>query len=105
MRDLLTILEAARWAPSSNNAQPWRSVFVRRESLRWPAALDLLWVSLRRRARRHRDMAIVGNALIHQNLGGYSGQELRNPLQAIPTTRSVSEASGVPVTAIATTVH
>lgn len=39
---LLTLLEAARWAPSGYNAQPWRFVYVRRASSRWQAALDLL---------------------------------------------------------------
>jgi nitroreductase len=29
---LLTVLEAARWAPSSNNAQPWHYVLARRHS-------------------------------------------------------------------------
>ncbi|PKU22348.1 nitroreductase family protein [Telmatospirillum siberiense] len=28
--DLFTVLEAARWAPSARNAQPWRFVYARR---------------------------------------------------------------------------
>ncbi|MFM2280107.1 MAG: hypothetical protein RLZZ444_2338, partial [Pseudomonadota bacterium] len=27
LEDLLTILEAARWAPSANNTQPWRFIY------------------------------------------------------------------------------
>ncbi|MBO0764631.1 MAG: nitroreductase family protein [Hyphomicrobiaceae bacterium] len=40
--DLLTILEAARWAPSSYNSQPWRFVYARRDTEHWPRLLGLL---------------------------------------------------------------
>ena len=40
--ELLTLFEAARWAPSSFNAQPWRMLYVRRTSRDWPVFLDLL---------------------------------------------------------------
>ena len=40
--DLLTILEAARWAPSSYNAQPWRFLYARRGTAHWEKFLDLL---------------------------------------------------------------
>jgi nitroreductase len=39
---LLTLFEAARWAPSSMNFQPWRFLYARRDSDFWPAYLDLL---------------------------------------------------------------
>lgn len=29
---LLSLLEAARWAPSSNNKQPWRFMYAKRDS-------------------------------------------------------------------------
>jgi len=32
---LLSLLEAARWAPSSYNAQPWRFVYARRDTAAW----------------------------------------------------------------------
>ena len=38
--DLLTILEAARWAPSSSNLQPWRFLYARRETPDWALFLD-----------------------------------------------------------------
>jgi nitroreductase len=41
-RDLLTLLEAARWAPSSFNSQPWRFLYARRHSQHWPRFLGLL---------------------------------------------------------------
>lgn len=39
---LMTLFEAARWAPSSNNAQPWRFVYVLRGTAAWPRFLALL---------------------------------------------------------------
>jgi nitroreductase len=40
--DLLTIFEAARWAPSSYNNQPWRFLYARRDSATWPLFFNLL---------------------------------------------------------------
>jgi nitroreductase len=40
--ELMTLFEAARWAPSSGNFQPWRFLYARRGTDFWPAFLDLL---------------------------------------------------------------
>ena len=40
--DLHTIFEAARWAPSAFNAQPWRFLYAKRESPDWDRFLSLL---------------------------------------------------------------
>ena len=40
--DLMSLFEAARWAPSSYNNQPWRFLYARRESADWQLFLDLL---------------------------------------------------------------
>ncbi|WP_029010587.1 nitroreductase family protein [Azospirillum halopraeferens] len=40
--DLLTMLEAARWAPSAFNYQPWRFLYARRGDAHWADFLDLL---------------------------------------------------------------
>jgi len=40
--ELMTLFEAARWAPSSNNNQPWRILYARRGSKQWPLFFDLL---------------------------------------------------------------
>ncbi len=40
--ELLTLFEAARWAPSSYNNQPWRFLYAHRDTPPWPAFLDLL---------------------------------------------------------------
>jgi len=41
-RDLMVLLEAARWAPSSYNNQPWRILYARRQSEHWPLFFNLL---------------------------------------------------------------
>ncbi|MBT3360849.1 MAG: nitroreductase family protein [Rhodospirillales bacterium] len=40
--DLLTILEAARWAPSAYNLQPWRLLYSHREDSHWQKFMTLL---------------------------------------------------------------
>ncbi len=40
--DLMTLLEAARWAPSSYNSQPWRFIYARRGTPHFAKFLDLL---------------------------------------------------------------
>lgn len=39
---LMTLLEAARWAPSSYNSQPWRFLYARRSSPHWDRFFGLL---------------------------------------------------------------
>jgi nitroreductase len=42
-RDILfSLFEAARWAPSSNNNQPWRFIYACRNTDYWPIFFDLL---------------------------------------------------------------
>lgn len=41
-KDLATIFDAARWAPSAYNWQPWRFLYARREGADWQRFLDLL---------------------------------------------------------------
>ena len=36
------MLDAARWAPSSYNSQPWRFAYALRDTAAWPVFLDLL---------------------------------------------------------------
>jgi nitroreductase len=40
--DLMSLFEAARWAPSSNNNQPWRILYGRRNTEHWPLFFNLL---------------------------------------------------------------
>jgi len=39
---LMSLFEAARWAPSANNNQPWRFLYARRDTEHWPLFFDLL---------------------------------------------------------------
>jgi nitroreductase len=40
--DLMVLFEAARWAPSSYNNQPWRILYAHRHSKYWQLFFDLL---------------------------------------------------------------
>ncbi len=40
--ELMRLFEAARWAPSSFNAQQWRALYARRGTEHWQTFLDLL---------------------------------------------------------------
>ena len=40
--ELFSLFEAARWAQSSYNNQPWRFIYAERESPQWDTFLDLL---------------------------------------------------------------
>ncbi|MDR2638000.1 MAG: nitroreductase family protein [Zoogloeaceae bacterium] len=50
--DLQRLFEAARWAPSAYNAQPWRFVYARRGTPHWETFLDFLIPFNRDWARR-----------------------------------------------------
>ena len=40
--ELMRLFEAARWAPSSFNAQQWHALYARRDTEHWPTFLGLL---------------------------------------------------------------
>ncbi len=40
--ELMVLFEAARWAPSSNNEQPWRFVYAHRDSQDWEKFFGIL---------------------------------------------------------------
>lgn len=41
-KELFSLFESARWAPSSSNSQPWRFVFAKRNSSQWDVFFNLL---------------------------------------------------------------
>ena|SRR3989344_6901330 len=41
-KELMTLFEAARWAPSSYNNQPWRFIYAKRGTSNWDKFMDLL---------------------------------------------------------------
>lgn len=49
---LMTLFEAARWAPSASNVQPWRILYARRDTPAWPRFFELLAEGNRRWADR-----------------------------------------------------
>jgi len=55
--ELRPLFEAARWAPSSGNFQPWRFLYARRDTDFWPAFLGLV-------TPRNRDWAQRAGALV-----------------------------------------
>lgn len=40
--ELMTLFEAARWAPSAYNNQPWRFIYARRDTSHWNTLFNLL---------------------------------------------------------------
>lgn len=40
--ELFSLFEAARWAPSSSNSQPWRFIYAKRNSKNWNDLFNLL---------------------------------------------------------------
>ena len=40
--ELMTLFEAAHWAPSSGNSQPWRFLYALRDTEHWPLFFELL---------------------------------------------------------------
>jgi nitroreductase len=40
--DLMTLFEAARWAPSAGNTHPWRILYAQRDTEHWSVFFDLL---------------------------------------------------------------
>ncbi len=56
---LLTALEAARWAPSAMNAQPWRFLVARQGEPSWQTFLDVLLPRNRLWARQASALIVV----------------------------------------------
>jgi nitroreductase len=40
--DIMTLFEAARWAPSSSNNQPWRFIYAKRNTEHWEKLFNLM---------------------------------------------------------------
>lgn len=58
-RTLLGFFEAARWAPSGFNAQPWRFVYARRDTPAWQPIFETLSEYNRGWAQRASALAVV----------------------------------------------
>ncbi|MDR1229583.1 MAG: nitroreductase family protein [Azoarcus sp.] len=60
--ELKSLFEAARWAPSAYNAQPWRFIYARRGTPDWQTFLDLLIPYNRGWARNASALAVAVSA-------------------------------------------
>jgi nitroreductase len=67
--ELFALFEAARWAPSANNSQPWRFVYTTRDSKDWSAFLDLLIESNQRWAGRASALIVLLSKTSQQRPG------------------------------------
>lgn len=71
-KELLSLFEAARWAPSANNNQPWRFVYAMRDTPHWPPFFDLLAELNRVWAVRAAALAVVVSKKTFDHNGKFS---------------------------------
>ena len=79
--ELMALFEAARWAPSSFNAQQWRALYARRNTDQWQAFFDLLVEANKAWAK---NAAVLILFISRQRFGTTTNRPLR-----IPTTREL----------------
>lgn len=58
-QELLTLFEAARWAPSTYNEQEWRFLYARRDASHWKTFFDLLMPGNQEWCKRAAVLAVV----------------------------------------------
>ncbi len=57
--ELMTLFEAARWAPSASNEQPWRFLYARRDTSHWDTYSNFLFEGNRLWAQRAGALVVV----------------------------------------------
>ena len=67
--ELLTLFEAAHWAPSSGNSQPWRFLYARRDTEHWPLFFDLLNESNKTWCHRAAALIVFISRTTHEKSG------------------------------------
>jgi nitroreductase len=77
-RILFTLFEAARWAPSANNSQPWRFIYCLKDSPKWPAFLGLLSNTNRRWAANASVLVVLVSKTTHIRNGDTEPTPLRS---------------------------
>jgi nitroreductase len=66
--EMLTLFEAARWAPSTYNEQEWRFLYARRDTPQWPLFFNLLIEFNQSWCQRAALLAVVlGHKVFQQN--------------------------------------
>ena len=68
-RELLVLFEAARWAPSSGNSQPWRFLYARRDTEHWPLFFDLLVEGNRTWCHKAAALVVFVSRTTHEQTG------------------------------------
>jgi nitroreductase len=66
---LMILLEAARWAPSGFNNQPWRFLYAHRDTPAWPVFLGLLVEFNRSWAERAGVLIVVASKTVFDHNG------------------------------------
>jgi nitroreductase len=70
--DLMAMMEAAKWAPSCFNSQPWRFIYAKRESKNFAVFLDILFEGNREWAKNASALVLV----ISTEISDYNGKPL-----------------------------
>ncbi len=71
--EIARLFEAARWAPSANNNQPWRFLYARRGSADWQAYFDLLADGNQRWCTQAALLVII----VSKTVNDYNGKAIR----------------------------
>lgn len=74
---LLSLFEAARWAPSANNSQPWRFIYAKKGSAHW----EDLFALLNENNQRWVNRAAVLIALVSKKTHVRPGETAASPLK------------------------
>jgi nitroreductase len=67
---LFSLLEAARWAPSANNSQPWRFIYARNGGNGWEKLFSLLNDNNKRWAGQASALLLLLSKKVHARDGG-----------------------------------
>jgi len=67
--EMLSLFEAARWAPSTYNEQEWRFLYARRDTPQWPLFFDLLFEGNRAWCQRAALLSVIVAHKVFQHNG------------------------------------
>jgi nitroreductase len=67
--ELFVLFEAARWAPSSGNLQPWRMLYAHRDTPEWPTFFGLLKESNQTWCRNAAVLVVVASQQTNSRTG------------------------------------
>ena len=93
-RQLTALLEAARWSPSANNAQPWRFVVTQRGDVAFERLVSTLSGNNRRWARRASALLLVLAETVDES-GAPRAYGLYDTGQAVAHLVTQAEAEGL----------